>query len=183
MKSITPNIQDHFETTSSASRYVFHVESGARQVIAARLNRTHRPGLIIDLTRSPPQLLIHASSPRWLCSCTRTIDAFHTFEAADFWQGLTSSITMSRNRPRPRDNGLGNNEEMELWTRICQDIRKSKEKFDQQASLAVQIKGLVDRIAREGNSKCLDYPSCPKYALSTVPRKHARCSIYHAELG
>lgn len=60
---------------------------------------------------------------------------------------------MSRNRPRPRDNGLGNNEEMELWTRICQDIRKSKEKFDQQASLSVQIKTLVDKIARDGNSK------------------------------
>ncbi|CAI7642426.1 unnamed protein product [Penicillium pancosmium] len=58
---------------------------------------------------------------------------------------------MSRNRPRPRDNGLGNNEEMELWTRICQDIHKSKEKFDQQASLSVQIKTLVDKITREGN--------------------------------
>lgn len=42
---------------------------------------------------------------------------------------------------------------MELWTRICQDIRKSKEKFDQQASLAVQIKTLVEKISREGNSK------------------------------
>jgi SAGA-associated factor 29 len=61
---------------------------------------------------------------------------------------------MSRNRPRPRDNGLGNNEEMELWTRICQDIRKSKEKFDQQASLSVQIKTLVEKITREGSSKC-----------------------------
>ncbi|KAF7714249.1 SGF29 tudor-like domain-containing protein [Penicillium ucsense] len=58
---------------------------------------------------------------------------------------------MSRNRPRPRDNGLGNNEEMELWTRICQDIRKSKEKFDQQASISAQIKALVDKITREGN--------------------------------
>ena len=61
---------------------------------------------------------------------------------------------MSRNRPRPRDNGLGNNEEMELWTRICQDIRKSKEKFDQQASLSVQIKTLVEKITRDGNSEC-----------------------------
>lgn len=60
---------------------------------------------------------------------------------------------MSRNRPRPRDNGLGNNEEMELWTRICQDIRKSKEKFEQQASLSVQIKTLVDKISRDGNSE------------------------------
>ncbi|KAJ5901932.1 hypothetical protein N7495_002460 [Penicillium taxi] len=58
---------------------------------------------------------------------------------------------MSRNRPRPRDNGLGNNEEMELWTRICQDIRKSKDKFDQQASLSVQIKALAEKITREGN--------------------------------
>lgn len=60
---------------------------------------------------------------------------------------------MSRNRPRPRDNGMGNNEEMELWTRICSDIHKSKEKFEQQASLSVQIKTLVDRITREGNSE------------------------------
>ncbi|KAJ5082426.1 hypothetical protein N7532_011469 [Penicillium argentinense] len=58
---------------------------------------------------------------------------------------------MSRNRPRPRDNGLGNNEEMELWTRICQDIRKSKEKFDQQASLSAQITTRVDKITRDGN--------------------------------
>lgn len=74
---------------------------------------------------------------------------------------------MSRNRPRPRDNGLGNNEEMELWTRICQDIRKSKEKFDQQASLSVQIKTLVDRITRDG-SKCsfpVDVPTRPTRQL------------------
>ncbi|KAJ5188334.1 hypothetical protein N7491_004658 [Penicillium cf. griseofulvum] len=58
---------------------------------------------------------------------------------------------MSRNRPRPRDNGFGNNEELELWTKICQDIRKSKEKFDQQTSLSLQIKGLVDKIAHDGN--------------------------------
>ncbi|KAJ5091510.1 hypothetical protein NUU61_006380 [Penicillium alfredii] len=58
---------------------------------------------------------------------------------------------MSRNRPRPRDNGFGNNEEMELWTKICQDLRKSKEKFDQQASLSVQIKTLVDKISHDGN--------------------------------
>lgn len=67
---------------------------------------------------------------------------------------------------------------MELWTRICQDIRKSKEKFDQQASLSVQIKTLVDRIAREGNSKS-PYLSRLKYALSIVPRKHARCLLPH----
>ncbi|KAJ6180970.1 hypothetical protein N7519_011431 [Penicillium mononematosum] len=58
---------------------------------------------------------------------------------------------MSRNRPRPRDNGFGNNEELELWTKICQDIRKSKEKFDQQNSLSAQIKALVDKIAHDGN--------------------------------
>jgi SAGA-associated factor 29 len=61
---------------------------------------------------------------------------------------------MSRNRPRPRDNGFGNNEELELWTKICQDIRKSKEKFDQQASLSSQIKTLVDKIGHDGNSEC-----------------------------
>lgn len=62
---------------------------------------------------------------------------------------------MSRNRPRPRDNGFGNNEELELWTKICQDIRKSKEKFDQQNSLSAQIKALVDKIAHDGNR---EYP-------------------------
>lgn len=60
---------------------------------------------------------------------------------------------MSRNRPRPRDNGFGNNEELELWTKICQDIRKSKEKFDQQSSLSVQIKALIDKITNDGNSE------------------------------
>lgn len=60
---------------------------------------------------------------------------------------------MSRNRPRPRDNGFGNNEELELWTKICQDIRKSKDKFDQQTSLSVQIKSMVDKIALDGNSE------------------------------
>ncbi|KAJ5985920.1 hypothetical protein N7522_013116 [Penicillium canescens] len=58
---------------------------------------------------------------------------------------------MSRNRPRPRDNGFGNNEELELWTKICQDIRKSKDKFDQQTTLSLQIKALVDKITNDGN--------------------------------
>lgn len=88
---------------------------------------------------------------------------------------------MSRNRPRPRDNGLGNNEEMELWTRICQDIRKSKEKFDQQASLSVQIKTLVDRIAREGNSKCLYLP-CLNDALSIIPANTQDARFLTSEL-
>ena len=60
---------------------------------------------------------------------------------------------MSRNRPRPRDNGFGNNEELELWTKICQDIRKSKEKFDQQTSISLQIKELIDKITNDGNSE------------------------------
>lgn len=77
---------------------------------------------------------------------------------------------MSRNRPRPRDNGLGNNEEMELWTRICQDIRKSKEKFDQQASLSAQIKTLADKISRDGNSKLLiEWFDAQCIALQTIP--------------
>ncbi|KAJ5097113.1 hypothetical protein N7456_007834 [Penicillium angulare] len=66
---------------------------------------------------------------------------------------------MSRNRPRPRDNGLGNNEEMELWTRICQDIQKSKEKFDQQATLSNQIKTLAEKITRDGNSSPNEGPT------------------------
>lgn len=63
---------------------------------------------------------------------------------------------------------MGNNEEMELWTRICQDIRKSKEKFDQQASLSVQIKTLVDRITREGNSKYLE-TLCGRTCIDVSP--------------
>lgn len=72
---------------------------------------------------------------------------------------------MSRNRPRPRDNGFGNNEELELWTKICQDIRKSKEKFDQQSSLSAQIKSLIDKITNDGNSEI------PRTEL---PRLHTR---------
>lgn len=71
---------------------------------------------------------------------------------------------MSRNRPRPRDNGFGNNEELELWTKICQDIRKSKEKFDQQNSLSAQIKTLVDKIAHDGNR---EYPRTR--SLGSIP--------------
>jgi len=78
---------------------------------------------------------------------------------------------MSRNRPRPRDNGLGNNEEMELWTRICQDIRKSKEKFDQQASLSVQIKALVDRITRDGSKFSLPV-NAPARSIRQLPPRH-----------
>jgi SAGA-associated factor 29 len=65
---------------------------------------------------------------------------------------------MSRNRPRPRDNGFGNNEELELWTKICQDIRKSKDKFDQQTTLSLQIKALVDKITNDGNSEYILTP-------------------------
>jgi SAGA-associated factor 29 len=75
---------------------------------------------------------------------------------------------MSRNRPRPRDNGFGNNEELELWTKICQDIRKSKEKFDQQTSLSLQIKGLVDKIAHDGNRECS--PALDPSALYPPPQ-------------
>lgn len=82
---------------------------------------------------------------------------------------------MSRNRPRPRDNGFGNNEELELWTKICQDIRKSKEKFDQQTSLSVQIKALIDKITNEGNRERprtsfpgpISYPKTPSFYIHT----------------
>ncbi|KAJ5717285.1 hypothetical protein N7488_002931 [Penicillium malachiteum] len=84
---------------------------------------------------------------------------------------------MSRNRPRPRDNGLGNNEEMELWTRICQDIRKSKEKFDQQASISVQIKTLVDKITRDGNSFSTLEPTMTEHdQLDTLLRQSQKLS-------
>lgn len=80
---------------------------------------------------------------------------------------------MSRNRPRPRDNGLGNNEEMELWTRICQDIRKSKDKFDQQATLSAQIKTLVEKITMNGNSEF-----CIPSRVAQVPPQRTTHQIY-----
>lgn len=64
---------------------------------------------------------------------------------------------MSRNRPRGpptnRDNGIAANEEIDMWNKIIQDIRKAKEKNDKQKALAEQISALNEKIAREGNSK------------------------------
>lgn len=62
---------------------------------------------------------------------------------------------------------------MELWTRICQDIRKSKDKFDQQASLSVQIKTLVDKITREGNSMSKITSGLQMGIVPTVIYNHA----------
>jgi SAGA-associated factor 29 len=76
---------------------------------------------------------------------------------------------MSRNRPRPRDNGFGNNEELELWTKICQDIRKSKDKFDQQTTLSLQIKALVDKITNDGNSEYILNP--PRLIPRSIPHQ------------
>jgi hypothetical protein len=80
---------------------------------------------------------------------------------------------MSRNRPRPRDNGFGNNEELELWTKICQDIRKSKDKFDQQTTLSLQIKALVDKITNDGNSEYILTPAFDP-PLYTAPSSNIR---------
>lgn len=64
---------------------------------------------------------------------------------------------MSRNRPRGpptnRDNGIAANEEIDMWNRIIQDIRKAKEKNDKQKTLSTQIAELNEKIGREGNSK------------------------------
>ena len=64
---------------------------------------------------------------------------------------------MSRNRPRGpptnRDNGIAANEEIDMWNKIIQDIRKAKEKNDKQKAIAEQISALNEKITREGNSK------------------------------
>lgn len=69
----------------------------------------------------------------------------------------TQSFGMSRNRPRGpptnRDNGIAANEEIDMWNKIIQDIRKAKEKNDKQKAIAEQISSLNEKIAREGNSK------------------------------
>lgn len=75
----------------------------------------------------------------------------------------TTTVTMSRNRPRGppvlRDNGLAATEETDMWNKILQDLRKAKEKNDKQKMLAEQIVALNEKIAREGNSKCFFYTS------------------------
>ena len=64
---------------------------------------------------------------------------------------------MSRNRPRGppvlRDNGLAANEETDMWNKIVQDLRRAKEKNDQQKGLCEQIDSLNEKIGQEGNSK------------------------------
>lgn len=69
------------------------------------------------------------------------------------------SLDMSRNRPRGpptnRDNGIAANEEIDMWNKIIQDIRKAKEKNDKQKAIAEQISALNEKIAREGNSKSI----------------------------
>ena len=69
----------------------------------------------------------------------------------------SAAEVMSRNRPRgpplPRDNGLAANEETDMWNKILQDLRKSKEKNDKQRSLAEQIAALNERMGKETGSK------------------------------
>ena len=64
---------------------------------------------------------------------------------------------MSRNRPRgppvPRDNGLAANEETDMWNKIVQDLRRAKEKNDQQKILTDQISSLNEKIGQDGGSK------------------------------
>lgn len=70
---------------------------------------------------------------------------------------LSAAEIMSRNRPRgpplPRDNGLAVNEETDMWNKILQDLRKTKEKNDKQRSLSEQITVLNEKIGRDGGSK------------------------------
>lgn len=69
----------------------------------------------------------------------------------------STAKAMSRNRPRGppllRDNGLAANEETDMWNKILQDLRKSKEKNDKQRSLAEQIAALNERMGKEIGSK------------------------------
>lgn len=78
----------------------------------------------------------------------------------------SAAEAMSRNRPRgpplPRDNGLAANEETDMWNKILQDLRKSKEKNDRQRSLAEQIATLNERMGKETGSK---FALCFIYSL------------------
>ncbi|EEA25653.1 hypothetical protein EYB25_002898 [Talaromyces marneffei] len=71
----------------------------------------------------------------------------------------SQSLGMSRNRPRGpptnRDNGIAANEEIDMWNKIIQDIRKAKEKNDKQKTIAELISALNEKIAREGNKPTL----------------------------
>lgn len=81
----------------------------------------------------------------------------HEESASSSLTGPAQSLDMSRNRPRGpptnRDNGIAANEEIDMWNKIIQDIRKAKEKNDKQKAIAEQISALNEKIAREGNSK------------------------------
>ncbi|EFR00537.1 SAGA-associated factor 29 [Nannizzia gypsea CBS 118893] len=67
-------------------------------------------------------------------------------------------INMSRNRPRgpaTRENGLAADEEVEMWNKICQDIRKAAEKNEKQRTIGLQIAALNEKIAKNGNKPTL----------------------------
>jgi SAGA-associated factor 29 len=58
-----------------------------------------------------------------------------------------------------------------MWNKIIQDLRKAKEKNDKQKALGEQIATLNEKIAKEGNSKCISFPTSflvnckPRYAV------------------
>lgn len=86
-----------------------------------------------------------------------TIHTSYAWEALDIQQQRNERVVvnMSRNRPRgpaTRENGLAADEEVEMWNKICQDIRKAAEKNEKQRAIGLQIAALNEKIARNGNS-------------------------------
>ncbi|EGD92427.1 SAGA complex component Sgf29 [Trichophyton tonsurans CBS 112818] len=89
-----------------------------------------------------------------------TIHISHAWEALDIQQQRNKQVVvnMSRNRPRgpaTRENGLAADEEVEMWNKICQDIRKAAEKNEKQRTIGLQIAALNEKIARNGNKPSL----------------------------
>ncbi|OAL69776.1 hypothetical protein A7D00_5815 [Trichophyton violaceum] len=107
-------------------------------------HKTESGGYNVRSTRSRP-LTIHTS---------------YAWEALDIQQQRNKQvvINMSRNRPRgpaTRENGLAADEEVEMWNKICQDIRKAAEKNEKQRTIGLQIAALNEKIARNGNKPSL----------------------------
>ncbi|EFE29528.1 uncharacterized protein ARB_03606 [Trichophyton benhamiae CBS 112371] len=87
-----------------------------------------------------------------------TIHTSYAWEALDIQQQRNERVVvnMSRNRPRgpaTRENGLAADEEVEMWNKICQDIRKAAEKNEKQRAIGLQIAALNEKIARNGNNQ------------------------------
>ncbi|KAM5489725.1 hypothetical protein MaudMau93_003091 [Microsporum audouinii] len=99
-----------------------------------------------------------SSSERGIRGRPPTLHSSHDWGALDIGKGRQGAANMSRNRPRgpaTRENGLAADEEVEMWNKICQDIRKAAEKNDRQRAIGLQIAALNEKIARNGSKPTL----------------------------